>query len=186
MALIICPECGKEISDKSKQCIHCGYPLELGNNKPKSNSANPNGMNICPKCGKISRLMKCSTCNIDMIDCHCTESQWTDMLLKGDGSLERWEKEMANLYTVNSEQFDKNTYNTNLQEQEKEESYYDDLMANAPDVAKPTQIQCPYCKSTNTKKITTTSKAVHTALFGIFSMGRNGKQWHCDNCGSDF
>lgn len=21
------PECGKEISDKSKQCIHCGFPL---------------------------------------------------------------------------------------------------------------------------------------------------------------
>lgn len=28
MALIICPECGKEISDRSKQCIHCGYPLD--------------------------------------------------------------------------------------------------------------------------------------------------------------
>lgn len=27
MALIKCPECGKEISDKSSQCIHCGYPL---------------------------------------------------------------------------------------------------------------------------------------------------------------
>ena len=26
--LIKCPECGKEISDKSKQCIHCGYPLD--------------------------------------------------------------------------------------------------------------------------------------------------------------
>lgn len=28
MALINCPECGKEISDKSKYCINCGYPLE--------------------------------------------------------------------------------------------------------------------------------------------------------------
>ena len=27
MALIICPECGKEISDKAPQCIHCGYPI---------------------------------------------------------------------------------------------------------------------------------------------------------------
>lgn len=27
MALINCPECGKEISDKSEMCIHCGYPL---------------------------------------------------------------------------------------------------------------------------------------------------------------
>ena len=28
MALIICPECGKLISDKAKMCIHCGYPLD--------------------------------------------------------------------------------------------------------------------------------------------------------------
>ena len=29
MALIKCPECGKEISDKAEYCIHCGYPLVL-------------------------------------------------------------------------------------------------------------------------------------------------------------
>ena len=27
MALILCPECGKQISDKAKCCIHCGFPL---------------------------------------------------------------------------------------------------------------------------------------------------------------
>lgn len=27
MALIKCPECGKEISDKAKTCINCGCPL---------------------------------------------------------------------------------------------------------------------------------------------------------------
>lgn len=27
MALIKCPECGKEISDKANACIHCGYPI---------------------------------------------------------------------------------------------------------------------------------------------------------------
>ena len=27
MALINCPECGKEISSQSDKCIHCGYPL---------------------------------------------------------------------------------------------------------------------------------------------------------------
>lgn len=32
MGLIQCPECGKEISDKAKQCINCGYPIaELQN-----------------------------------------------------------------------------------------------------------------------------------------------------------
>ena len=28
MALIKCPECGKEVSDKAKICVHCGYPLK--------------------------------------------------------------------------------------------------------------------------------------------------------------
>lgn len=27
MAMINCPECGKEISDKAKSCIHCGCPI---------------------------------------------------------------------------------------------------------------------------------------------------------------
>ena len=28
MALIKCPECGKEVSDKAESCIHCGNPLK--------------------------------------------------------------------------------------------------------------------------------------------------------------
>mgnify|MGYP005815390017 CR=1 FL=1 len=29
MALINCPECGKEVSDKVKACPHCGFPFEV-------------------------------------------------------------------------------------------------------------------------------------------------------------
>lgn len=32
MALIKCPECGKEISNAATACIHCGYPLAQFNN----------------------------------------------------------------------------------------------------------------------------------------------------------
>lgn len=31
MALIICPECGKQISNLAKQCIHCGCPIQKEN-----------------------------------------------------------------------------------------------------------------------------------------------------------
>lgn len=37
MALVNCPECGKEISDKSKACIHCGFPLEDTEPKESAN-----------------------------------------------------------------------------------------------------------------------------------------------------
>lgn len=35
MALIECPECGQEISDKAKKCIHCGYELQAEKNKKR-------------------------------------------------------------------------------------------------------------------------------------------------------
>jgi hypothetical protein len=39
MALMNCPECAKEISDKSAVCIHCGYPIE----KTPANAAQSDG-----------------------------------------------------------------------------------------------------------------------------------------------
>ena len=39
MALMHCPECGKEISVRAPQCIHCGYPLHESSNGSSSNSA---------------------------------------------------------------------------------------------------------------------------------------------------
>lgn len=40
MALIICPECGEKISDKSHICIHCGFPISenVGNKAKVDNS----------------------------------------------------------------------------------------------------------------------------------------------------
>jgi len=37
MALINCPECKKEISDKAESCPHCGFPLiQVQKVKPKA------------------------------------------------------------------------------------------------------------------------------------------------------
>ena len=47
-------------------------------------------------------------------------------------------------------------------------------------------ITCPYCKSTDCKKISGLSKAGSVALWGIFALGKTTKQWHCKNCKSDF
>lgn len=45
--------------------------------------------------------------------------------------------------------------------------------------------ECPYCHSHNTSKITTTAKAVNTAMWGVLGQKRK-YQWHCNNCKSDF
>ena len=38
MALIKCPECGKEISDKAGACPHCGCPIGSTGQQVESNS----------------------------------------------------------------------------------------------------------------------------------------------------
>lgn len=52
------------------------------------------------------------------------------------------------------------------------------------DPFKPT-VKCPYCGSTSTKKISTLSRLGSFATFG-FAGKKVGKQWHCNNCKSDF
>ena len=46
-------------------------------------------------------------------------------------------------------------------------------------------IHCPYCNSSNVAKIGTVNMAVSVGMFGLASK-KIGKQWHCNNCGSDF
>ena len=45
--------------------------------------------------------------------------------------------------------------------------------------------KCPTCQSTNIRKISTASKVVNTALFGLFGSKRH-KTFHCDNCGYEW
>lgn len=40
MALINCPECGKQVSDKSAICIHCGYPIAEHQQTKENNKTN--------------------------------------------------------------------------------------------------------------------------------------------------
>lgn len=46
-------------------------------------------------------------------------------------------------------------------------------------------ITCPYCQSTNTKKVSAVSRGLSFSIFG-FGSKKVGKQWHCNQCGSDF
>lgn len=52
-------------------------------------------------------------------------------------------------------------------------------------IAAKSNAKCPYCNSTNTKKISTLSRMGSFATFG-FAGKKIGKQWHCNNCKSDF
>ena len=42
MALIKCPECNKEVSDKAEICVHCGYPISKWIKEENSDSSQSN------------------------------------------------------------------------------------------------------------------------------------------------
>ena len=51
MALMKCPECGREISDQSETCIHCGYPLK----KESKEAENPSAEETLIKVAEITK-----------------------------------------------------------------------------------------------------------------------------------
>ncbi|SFW50405.1 double zinc ribbon domain-containing protein [Ruminococcus flavefaciens] len=52
MALMNCPNCGKQISDKSTKCVHCDYELvKLEKRCPECQEIINEDTKICPKCG---------------------------------------------------------------------------------------------------------------------------------------
>ena len=53
MAMISCPNCGKQISDKATMCVHCGYSLVEAPKItcPECGAELSGGVNVCPSCG---------------------------------------------------------------------------------------------------------------------------------------
>ncbi len=72
MALIKCPNCSKEISDKAKVCVGCGHPFidDLNTEKRMVN---------CPECGVIADSMTdiCSNCGypLNLLEIETSEKQ---------------------------------------------------------------------------------------------------------------
>ena len=166
-------------------------------------------MKYCPKCGHIavSQFDRCSLCRTNLFEINpkwgITEEKYYEFMdLEKYGEKTRQECKMA-LYEFctpffdevvkKRPEFDQELFDTLI---EREEKYYKELHTLGDEFAKgyeknqplskskPT-IKCPYCSSTNTKKLSSMSRMFSGGLFGLGS-GKIGKQWHCNSCGSDF
>lgn len=174
MALIKCPECGKEISDKSSTCIHCGYPIQ---NEAKQYLQIESEAAICPECGSalptstdflLEKYLEepCDKCGSKRVQYHVINPPSIDCI-------EEYYEYYNNLVggTINKELY--------MKWQNEFHHRMDEIMS------RPTTPSCPYCNSVSTRKISTLSRAFSTGLFGLGS-SKVGKQWHCNKCGSDF
>ena len=113
----------------------------------------------CPKCGNmiLESSKKCQYCGFDGISSYLLNKE-----------KEKFSKELAQR-KIDREIRD-NGINASKQNKH---------IPNQP------KISCPYCQSTNCKKIGTLSRMASISFFG-FASRKIGKQWHCNNCKSDF
>lgn len=267
MALIKCPECGKDVSDKASACIQCGFPLsnmepeasepenknevvyyDLLQGKLKSifdkglddgveGICNENGFDypyqvkdnrlyVTRHAGTVEYIIDGDflvnqngkySGNIPYerrFDANCNSSLFGPITFKSDGTYSEISYGNTSKGTYIREDnimvlcggdtgnspygfliYDGNLYKgSHIKEEEIDKlkevtSKYgvSHTSINTIPVPRPATplVKCPYCQSGNTKRISSTAKAVNIAMFGIFGNKRK-YQWHCNNCNSDF
>lgn len=98
------------------------------------------------------------------------------------------ENEIREKYVKTSPEFDQYLFENRekiIKEKDVEfQKEYARVMEMVNAAAKP-KVECPYCHSTDTAKISAASKAGSVFFFGLFSQ-KVRHQWHCNKCGSDF
>lgn len=260
--LIKCPECNREVSDKSDKCVHCGYPLHnvneilidtdkqiedivtLYNNffnnpnmferslggiypsiKIKVDTIKNNSEDMVEINNKIAKTivdktiegsnfcswityknffglfdfekLSCATIDhiYDKIYYKLTDS---NDVLRDNNHIMYWYP-IYQLLMFGTDEI-KIKLKTFLNESNAfNGKKYDDVMNMASEhlgcdsqiteirpITTHDSVKCPYCNSINVKKISGISKAGNVALWGIFAIGKVNKQWHCNNCKSDF
>lgn len=231
MALIKCPECGREnVSDSAESCPDCGYGIKAHFEKIKSEEARREQIKRLEETKKQAEIeaKKRQEERIKSVP-QLEKPQLTAPIvtlaisilcfLIGVSQLGTSEREVERsiahgngdphfygglfivigfgLVCYGIYLFSKRieTYKlskTNLEEYQRQVIREQDAaIASAQAAAaarareEASKPECPYCHSHNTTKITTTSKAVNTAMFGVLGQKRK-YQWHCNKCKSDF
>ncbi|MBR4003151.1 MAG: ribosomal protein L7/L12 [Clostridia bacterium] len=186
MALIKCPECGKEISDKSPACIHCGFPLDTTTTKEEPTNANivkiggvdydlTEVIELINKNEKIKaiKILREKT-GLGLADAKDVADNLEQKTNPTTGFTPKYSTVSADIKAtlITCKACGKQISN------------------QAPTCihcGQPTGIQlCPKCGSSNTKVISGASKAVSIGLWGIFAANKVMSKYECKKCGHKF
>lgn len=157
MALIRCPECGKEISDKAQSCPNCGCPINNEKYKIIINSYESD----------TSALAGIN----DVFGFNLDYDEGMNIL--------------NNLPYIISE-YDTENEAEIYAKQLKSPRWELDIELVSPNgkslyVDNSNKVKCPSCNSTSISRISVSSKAISVATFGLFSNKRK-KTFHCNHC----
>ena len=192
MALVKCPECGKEVSNSAEACPNCGYGIKQHFNKIKEKQKQKqayqqklDSVQMPPKPEKIKLSMGRWLLILIwlilgiiffLVGVSSGMGGLAFVYLAGGGMtffvyyiavLQDYNKDMEQ-YSRAVRDFDKYK-REEIQKQETKAI----IEASKP--------RCPHCNSTNIEKISTVNRATSIAMTGLAS-GKIGKQYKCKNC----
>ncbi len=158
MALLICPECQKEVSEFAEKCVNCGCPIEfIKSNQKKRLYTIING-NRKDVTFFVEKILDDSY-NEDVLNFNIKLMNELDVSMIG------FVKAVKECNGAPSEYNDKSIKQWNQEHQK--------IKISNP--------KCPTCGSTNIRKILGTKKAASIIGFGILS-NNISKTFECLNC----
>ena len=173
MALISCPECGKEISDRAVCCIYCGFPLDELKNKSDQNTV------VISSVDRTSNI-----CRIDGVEYNLTEVK-NDLLSLPEGKLTN-QNDKDKLHVILKKMvhsidgfsiFAALMLASQLRETESVPSSFNAEKYAAKFKQNDGLIHCPRCDSTNV----VTGQRGYSMIWGF--IGSNRTMNRCANCG---
>lgn len=129
---------------------------------------------LCMNCGRggNASLKTCKTCNSEnLVDVDTTITVYDYEFIYEFSQNPAFIKSMMELHE------------TDIIEYELRLSQIKEALESRKQAQQSNMLKCPYCGSTNVKKITTTSKIGSAAMWGVLAVGKIAKTWQCKNCG---
>lgn len=171
MALVKCPECGKEVSDCADACPNCGYGIKKYFTEKRNHEIKLNSV----------RKPEEPQFNYFQVGIMTLPGFLGFLFNAGIGIVAIILFFIFALYTTNNE-YDEAMKKYNLAQNDFERYKREEVRRRETKEAEDAKkIKCPHCNSTNIEKISTVNRATSIAMTGLAS-GKIGKQYKCKNC----
>ena len=190
MALIKCPECGRQVSDFAESCPDCGFPVK------EYTLYNQKRVGVyCPQCGNYfiwnrrefesMEDKSCSFCGAQKRVLPPDDKEFGIFFTQHEERLHLCDR-VAKEYVSKLPEFSQEVYENRLRKEAESDAEfgrkYGNSTVSAP-LTKSSGPKCPVCGSMNTSKIGVLGRSTSIFAFGLAS-NKIGKNWKCHNCGN--
>lgn len=187
MAIVICPECGYEISEHAEMCSNCGFPLQKF--IEKNNITNIQGVLVCPKCASIyngwyckyelPQKLKCDYCNTILVQTDENTEEIFKLSCPKEKEQEFDNKSIELAKKFGNNQFSNDAFNFHKQKLHNDVVNWDEKHNKSQSAQQQTTNvpKCPKCGST----AITVGQRGYSFFTGF--LGSNKTVNRCANCG---